>query len=119
MIKVVGQATQQNGSSPAWTLTGICSSASRTATGTYTITCSKNPAQQIIVLISAERGSIGTERTTATWADNVLTIRNYTGATSTTLGDCWLSVTFLEDIPVETTFLKYGETENRLIVKDE
>lgn len=119
MIKVVGQATQQNSSSPTWTLTGICTSASRTGTGTYTITCSKAPAQKVVVLISAERGGIGTERITAFWNNNVITIKNYTGATSTTLGDCYLTVTFLEDIPAETTFLKYGENENRIVVKDE
>lgn len=116
MIKVVGQATQRNGTSPSWTLTGICTNASRIGTGTYNITCSKSPEQKVIVLVSAERGSIGTERITAVWSNNVITIRNYAGAKSTTLGDCWLTVTFLEDIPEEKAFLKYGEQENRIIV---
>lgn len=117
MIRVVGQATQRNGTSPTWTLTGICRSASRTGTGTYTITCDKNYTK-VVVLISAERGGVGTERTTAGWSGNVLTIRNYTGQTSTTLGDCWLTVTFIENLPDKVdTFLKFGNDNNRVVFK--
>jgi hypothetical protein len=120
MIKVVGQATQKNGTTPEWTLTGICTAGERSGTGTYKITCSKdNNNQKIAVLASAERGGIGTERLTAEWNNNVLTIKNYTGQASTTLGDCWLTVTLIEDLTAETTMLKFGEEENRLIVKDE
>lgn len=118
MIKVIGQATQKNGTSPVWTLTGICTSASRTGTGTYTITCSKAPNSKFVVLISAERGGVGTERTTATWSSNVLTIKNYTGQASTTLGDCWLTVTFIENLPDKVdTFLKFDNDNNRIVFK--
>ena len=102
MIRIVGQATQRDGASPTWTLTGICRSASRTGTGTYTITCDKNYTK-VVVLISAERGGVGTERTVADWSGNVLTIKNYTGNTSTTLGDCWLTVTFIENLSDKVT----------------
>lgn len=116
MIRVVGQATQNNGTNPTWHLTGICTSAARTGTGTYTITCSK---ECYTILISAERGNVGTERIVATWSNNVLTIKNYTGMTSTTLGDCWLTVTFIENLAdKQTTFLKHGEDENRLTYKE-
>ena len=112
MIRIVGQATQHDGTTPTWQLSGICESAQRTGTGTYTITCSK-PCYT--VLISAERGNVGTERIVATWSNNVLTIKNYTGMTSTTLGDCWLTITFIANLADEqTTFLKYGSDENRL-----
>lgn len=118
MIKIVGQASQMNGTSPTWTLTGICRSASRTGTGTYTITCDKNYTK-VVVLISAERGGVGTERVVADWSGNVLTIKNYTGQTSTTLGDCWLTVTFVENLPDKVnTFLKYGSDENRITYKE-
>lgn len=114
MIRVVGQASQMNGSSPTWTLTGICRSASRTGTGTYTITCDKNYTK-VVVLISAERAQAGTERITADWSDNVLTIRNYNGQSSKTLGDCWITATFIENLPdKQTSILKYGPDENRL-----
>jgi len=116
MIRVIGQATQKNGTSPTWQLKGICKSASRTGTGTYTITCSK---ECYTILISAERGGVGTERIVATWSNKVLTIKNYTGRDSSTLGDCWLTVTFIENLPDEqTTFLKYGSDENRLTYKE-
>jgi len=116
MIKVIGQATQNNGTTPTWQLTGICKSAARTGTGTYTITCSK---ECYTILISAERSGVGTERIVATWSNKVLTIKNYTGMKSTTLGDCWLTVTFIENLPDEqTTFLKYGSDENRITYKE-
>lgn len=119
MIRVVGQASQSNGTSPVWTLTGICASAARTDTGTYTITCNNPHISKLTVLISAERGGVGTERTTAIWSNNVLTIRNYTGQSSTTLGDCWLTVTFIENLAdKQTTFLKHGSDENRLTYKE-
>ena len=103
MIKVIGQATQKDGTSPVWTLTGICVSAKRTATGTYSITCNKATGSRPVILISAERGGVGTERTTAVWSGNDLIVRNYTGQSSTTLGDCWLTVTLLENLSDKLT----------------
>lgn len=104
MIYVLGQATQRNGSSPEWTLSGICSSANRTDTGTYTITVNFSnlpniDKDKLVILLSAERASTGTERYIIDWiSDTTFRVRNYTGPTSTTLGDCYLTVTILANI---------------------
>lgn len=105
MIYVLGQATQRNGSSPVWTLSGICSSANRTDTGTYTITVdftslpSNIDKNKLVILISAERAFTGSERFTIDWiSDTTFRVRNYGGSFSTTLGDCYLTVTILANI---------------------
>lgn len=106
MIKVVGQATQSNDTSPVWTLSGICKSAARTATGTYTVTVDFLSAlgitdkNKLAIYVSAERGGVGTERYVIDWTSaNTFRIRNYSGYNSTTLGDCWLTITIIADIP--------------------
>lgn len=105
MIRIVGQATQQNGTSPSWKLTGICKSASRTGTGTYNITVDFHKGlgfpdkNSLVILVSAEKAEVGTERYVIDWtSSNTFRIRNYSGATSTSLGDCWLSITILADV---------------------
>lgn len=96
MIKVIGQANVfSNGGD--WILSGICTSASKTGTGTYSLTCSKNIEQGMIILVSAERGGTNAERITTTYTDNVITIKNYKGRTSTSLADVtYLMITILE-----------------------
>ena len=105
MIQVVGQATQKNGSNPTWVLSGLCKAASRTGTGTYTVTMNfannfgitnKN---QLVILVSAERSGTGTERYVIDWiSDDTFRIRNYTKYNSTTLGDCMLTITILANL---------------------
>ena len=96
MIKVIGQANVfSNGGD--WILSGICTSASKTGTGTYSLTCSKNIEQGMIILVSAERGGTNAERITTTYTDNVITIKNYRSRTSTSLADvAYLMITILE-----------------------
>lgn len=105
MIQVIGQATQSNGGSPSWTLTGVCKSAARTGTGTYTVTIDYLGAlgidskDKLTIVISAERGNLGTERYVVDWTSaNTFRIRNYTARNNQTLGDCMLTITILADV---------------------
>ena len=105
MIRIVGQATESKGDSPSWKLSGICKSATRTGTGTYTITVDFHKGlgfpnkDKLVILVSAEKGGVGTERYVIDWtATNTFRIRNYGGYNSTTLGDCWLTITILADV---------------------
>lgn len=106
MIYVLGQATQVNGTTPVWTLSGICSSAEKVNTGTYAINIDLSSLPNIekkdlVILVSAERGNTGTERLTINWSqedNNRFLVKNYTGYNSTTLGDCMLTVTILANI---------------------
>jgi hypothetical protein len=96
MIKIIGQANVfSNGGD--WILSGICTSASKTGTGTYSLTCSKNIEKGMIILVSAERSGTNAERITTTYTDNVITIKNYRSRTSTSLADvAYLMITILE-----------------------
>ena len=112
MIQVIGQATQSNGGSPSWTLTGVCKSAARTADGTYTVTVDYLGAlgidskDKLTILVSAERGNLGTERYILDWTSaNTFRIRNYTARNNQTLGDCMLTITILADVnPIRLGF---------------
>jgi hypothetical protein len=96
MMKVRGQANVFSHGGD-WILSGICTSASKTGTGTYSLTCSKNIEQGMIILVSAERGGTNAERITTTYTDNVITIKNYSSRTSTSLADvAYLMITILE-----------------------
>ena len=119
MIQVIGQATQSNGGSPSWTLTGICKSAARTGTGTYTVTIDYLGAlgidnkDKLTILISAERGNLGTERYVVDWtSENTFRIRNYTARNNQTLGDCILTITILADVNP----LRLGLNGNTLVL---
>ena len=118
MIQVIGQATQSNGGSPSWTLTGVCKSAARTGTGTYTVTIDYIGAlgidskDKLTILVSAERGNLGTERYILDWTSaNTFRIRNYTARNNQTLGDCILTITILADVNP----LRLGFSGNTLI----
>lgn len=118
MIQVIGQATQSNGGSPSWTLTGVCKSAARTGTGTYTVTIDYLGAlgidskDKLTIVISAERGNLGTERYVVDWTSaNTFRIRNYTARNNQTLGDCILTITILADVNP----LRLGFSGNTLI----
>lgn len=118
MIQVIGQATQSNGGSPSWTLTGICKSASRTAVGTYTVTIDYLGAlgidskDKLTILISAERGNLGTERYILDWLSaNTFRVRNYTARNNQTLGDCMLTITIL----AEVNPIRLGFSRNTLV----
>lgn len=118
MIQVIGQATQSNASSPTWTLTGVCKSAARTGTGTYTVTIDYIGAlgidskDKLTILVSAERGNLGTERYILDWTSaNTFRIRNYTARNNQTLGDCILTITILADVNP----LRLGFSGNTLI----
>lgn len=118
MIQVIGQATQSNGGSPSWTLTGVCKSAARTGTGTYTVTIDYLGAlgidskDKLTILVSAERGNLGTERYVVDWTSaNTFRIRNYTARNNQTLGDCMLTITILADVNP----LRLGFSGNTLI----
>jgi hypothetical protein len=112
MIQVIGQATQSDGGSPSWTLTGVCKSAARTGTGTYTVTLDYLEAlgvdskDKLTILISAERGNLGTERYILDWTStNTFRVRNYTARNNQTLGDCMLTITILADVnPIRLWF---------------
>lgn len=118
MIQVIGQATQSNGGSPSWTLTGVCKSAARTAVGTYTVTIDYlgalgiNNKDKLTILISAERANRGTERYILDWTSaNTFRIRNYTARNKQTLGDCMLTITILADVNP----LRLGFSGNTLV----
>lgn len=106
MIYVLGQATQKNGTTPTWTLSGICTEAERVNTGTYAINIDLSnlpniDRKDLVILLSAERGNTGTERLTINWSqeiNNRFLVKNYSGYNSTTLGDCMLTVTILANI---------------------
>jgi hypothetical protein len=112
MIQIIGQATQSDGGSPSWTLTGVCKSAARTGTGTYTVTLDYLEAlgvdskDKLTILISAERGGLGTERYILDWTStNTFRVRNYTARNNQTLGDCMLTITILADVnPIRLGF---------------
>lgn len=104
MIYVLGQATQTNGSSPVWTLSGICSSANRTDTGTYTVTVNFTnlpniTKNKLVILISAEAANVGRERYVIDWiSDTTFRVRNYERYSNTTLNDCIMTITILANI---------------------
>ena len=115
MIQIIGQATQKNGGSPSWVLTGICKSAARTGTGTYTVTIDYlnifgiDNKDKLAIFASAERSGLGTERLIIDWtAENTFRIRNYTARNNQTLGDCILTITIMADIPTMAFSLNGG-----------